>query len=308
MINVKIFSSYRIDLDSVVVESNILTPIRCGAVLANTNKYKLMGDDSGENISEKRLPFCEATVEYWAWKNCISEYKGVCHYRRFFAFGNTEGYRRNCYNQIEIFRLTKSNIQKLGITDDENIRKVLKGNQIVLPEGAKLADISHDLGICANTVEELWISHEGKYFDVGSIDMLKEIISELFPFLKKSLSGYLSGNIHRGFNCFVFKSEIYDEFCERQFAFLDECIKRKRKNTVYNRDIGYFSEIFFGIYSQYLIDRGVTCRYLPIVFVRDVGLNKFSYTSMRSAVIFFLKSVLPMSLFLRLKKLKRRLK
>ena len=44
-----------------------------------------IGDNTGDNISEKNPNYCELTGLYWAWKNLDCEYIGLCHYRRYFA-------------------------------------------------------------------------------------------------------------------------------------------------------------------------------------------------------------------------------
>jgi hypothetical protein len=70
-----------------VRQDDIYTPIHVGRAIS---KYKeemadMIGDDTGDNISEKNPQYCELTAQYWAWKNLHNvEYVGFCHYRRFF--------------------------------------------------------------------------------------------------------------------------------------------------------------------------------------------------------------------------------
>lgn len=70
-----------------VRHDDVYTPIHVGRAIS---KYKddmadMIGDDTGDNISEKNPMYCEMTAQYWAWKNVHDvEYIGFCHYRRFF--------------------------------------------------------------------------------------------------------------------------------------------------------------------------------------------------------------------------------
>jgi hypothetical protein len=63
-------------------------PIHVGRAVS---KYKedmsdMIGDDTGDHISEKNPTYCELTAQYWAWKNLHDvDYIGFCHYHRFFS-------------------------------------------------------------------------------------------------------------------------------------------------------------------------------------------------------------------------------
>lgn len=60
-----------------------IIPIHVGAALGD-EKYAVVTDTIGDNISEKNPQFCELTALYWIWKNTDSDFLGLCHYRRFF--------------------------------------------------------------------------------------------------------------------------------------------------------------------------------------------------------------------------------
>jgi len=72
-----------------VLQDDVYTPIHVGKAVS---KYKdemadMIGDDTGDNISDKNPMYCELTAHYWAWKNLHDvEYIGFCHYRRFFNY------------------------------------------------------------------------------------------------------------------------------------------------------------------------------------------------------------------------------
>jgi len=65
----------------------VYTPIHVGRSISScTDQMQdMIGDNTGDNISEKNPYYCELTAQYWAWKNIHDvDYVGFCHYRRFF--------------------------------------------------------------------------------------------------------------------------------------------------------------------------------------------------------------------------------
>ena len=86
--SIKIFVSHRIDLDSQTIDNPLFVNVRCGAVFDKRKNVTMLGDDTGENISERRNTFNELTVQYWAWKNQVADYYGLCHYRRYLSFSS----------------------------------------------------------------------------------------------------------------------------------------------------------------------------------------------------------------------------
>lgn len=64
------------------------TPIHVGRAISKCtdDMHHMIGDDTGDNISDKNPMYCEVTAQYWAWKNLKDvEYIGLCHYRRYFG-------------------------------------------------------------------------------------------------------------------------------------------------------------------------------------------------------------------------------
>ena len=88
--DIKIFVSHRIDLDSETIDNPLYIPVRCGAVYDERENVTMLGDDTGDNISEKRMTYNELTVQYWAWKNVKADYYGLCHYRRYLSFSKNK--------------------------------------------------------------------------------------------------------------------------------------------------------------------------------------------------------------------------
>ena len=125
--DVKIFVSTRIDLDAKQIENPLLIPVRCGAVFDERTNVKSLGDNTGDNISAKRMSFNELTVQYWAWKNQKADYFGICHYRRFLAFNPLEGpksFEERNNGCISFDRLSEENIKKCGLTEERMLARI----------------------------------------------------------------------------------------------------------------------------------------------------------------------------------------
>ena len=76
-----------------VIKDEVHTPIHVGRAVSKfkSGMAEMMGDDTGENISEKNPSYCEMTAHYWIWKNMKdAEFVGLCHYRRYFGLDITQ--------------------------------------------------------------------------------------------------------------------------------------------------------------------------------------------------------------------------
>lgn len=76
-----------------VFRDEIYTPIHVGRSLSYyaSEMQDMIGDDTGENISNKNPSYCELTAIYWAWKNIKDvQYIGLAHYRRYFEIKFSE--------------------------------------------------------------------------------------------------------------------------------------------------------------------------------------------------------------------------
>jgi len=78
------FSSWDCKTTEINQYEQWIYPIQVGSALSGRKKGDLF-DDSGDTISQYNGLFAEMTGAYWIWKNeSLSEYKGLCHYRRHF--------------------------------------------------------------------------------------------------------------------------------------------------------------------------------------------------------------------------------
>lgn len=246
--DIKIFVSHRIDMDSELVDNPIYFPVRCGAVYDDVRLMDIAGDDTGENISEKRMSYCEFTVQYWAWKNIQADYYGMCHYRRYLSFSDRM-YKTDKNGLLCEYILADRAKRKYRLTNEAYMRSEIAKYDIVTSFAADVRRMDTPVGK-VNTVQELWEAQHGKQIDRSIIGVLYDLIDEIAPEYSSSAREYFGGTEHRGFNCFVMKKELFDRMCSFQFPILERIAQVDM--TDYNDDMkrapGYVGEMLYGIF------------------------------------------------------------
>ena len=111
-----------------------------------------IGDNTGDNISNKNANYCELTGLYWAWKNLPAEYIGLCHYRRYFTRSNP----CSCSKKKQVI-LTKAEWEEL-----------LNKHPIIVPDKRKY-------------YIETNRSHYNHSHYAKDLDMTEKIIQEKYP-------------------------------------------------------------------------------------------------------------------------------
>lgn len=48
-------------------------PVQVGRAISQTELPFAVGDDTGDNISDRNRHYCELTAHYWAWKTCTTQ-------------------------------------------------------------------------------------------------------------------------------------------------------------------------------------------------------------------------------------------
>lgn len=269
MSNIKICVSHRIDLDSTVIKNDIFLPVYCGATFKKDNWNKdIIGDNTGDNISEKRMSFCELTVQYWAWKNLEADYYGLCHYRRYFSFSN-EIFKEDIYNNVIEKYIDNNTIKKYNLNNSEFIQKEIENYDVLATTPFKVTNVGF------KNIKEQYIKQP--YLFEKDINILLEVINDLYPEYLKTAKKVLETDKFIPCNMFIMKKNIFNDYNKWLFDILFETEKRINIeeysiNSV--RTIAHLAERMLDIFLMYKKkNKNIHIKYLQRVFY----MNTFSY-------------------------------
>jgi len=197
-----------------------LYPVQAGAALTEERVADIL-DSTGENISHKNVNYCELTVLYWIWKNCLDltkdencqKYYGLFHYRRWLDLSD-----------IDMEKIKKNDID------------------VILP---------------FPTVHEPDISeHHARYIKEQDWDAvlcaLKELASEYY----KAYDTIFSQKYMYNYNIMIARKEVLRNYCEWLFPILErvEQLSVPRGNERADRYIGYIGENLLTLYFMFCKD------------------------------------------------------
>lgn len=199
---------------------DVYTPIHVGRAIScyKDEMADMIGDDTGDNISEKNPYYCEMTAQYWAWKNYHdSEYIGFCHYSRYF------------YEQI-----TNDNIDDF-FSD---------GTDVVF---AGPCYRRYNRWNCLKT-----------YVCSEDLAIMQKVVQKHYPEYYKTLSQYGFDYIDYPLNMFICRRELFEEYAKWIFSILFECEKYVKLSSYSRarRLYGYLAEFLmpvFFIHRGYMI-------------------------------------------------------
>lgn len=239
-------------------KDDILTPIHVGRSLAKKRMSEddsrlewllsnLLGDDTGDNISDKNSSYNELTAVYWAWKNYEilgnPDYIGLMHYRRHFVF-------REMSNTIDVFvDRVDENYYSLINYSRESIIKMLSEADFIFHEG-KVDSIR---------------KHYADNHNIKDLNSAISMIDEIHPSYSKTAHDYLDQDRGSFCNMFIFPKKMFFEYCEWLFSTLHlyestHDLSEKRL---------FISERLTGIFIQKKIDEGAKFKSLPITLIKE---------------------------------------
>lgn len=282
----KIFISYH--RKAPLFKSKFLQPIQVGRALATTPskdgemdqsalswmENNLLGDDTGDNISNLNREICEGTALYWIWKNALSgslTHIGFMQFRRLFVFNDlfdqspttSKKLGFGCLNQK--YTTTEKIFQKIGLYED-NIYSLLRENEIILPKIGDLRVVG---------MGNLWEDYASRIPGVHIDDLIEllNIVTKRDKLVGERLESYLDGHLKLMYQMMILPKSEYHKFCQFIFPILFEVQQRidvSRYSINGKRTLGYLSEILYGFYFTKLLKQNHKICHKGVAFLDGI--------------------------------------
>lgn len=250
-------------------ENSLFLPVQVGAALAKKPLQGVTPDNQGEHISQKNPSYCELTAQYYLWKNVEADFYGLCHYRRYLCFKKNPAARRNNRGQIEAGMLNAFNLERFGLEDEAEMRRLIEKSDAITGEYQQVNRLYTPRG-AQSTAYKHWVAHDRALIKQADLDRMLEILSEVSPEVGRAAREHLNSGQFLGFNCFVLKKELFNELCEIEFKTLERLEKEVEVDDTYgsqlSRIFGFMGEIISSAYFYYLEQTGRKVRHLPLVY------------------------------------------
>lgn len=223
---------------------DIYLPIHVGAELHPDVLPDLQQDNDGDNISSLNPYFSELTALYWLWKNNDSDYKGLVHYRRYFATSNPlKWLSRNRFDRV----LTRPELEK-----------ALDKHNVLLPEKR-------------HYIIETIASHYEHTLHSNQLTITGEVLRDLAPSYLESWERLLHKRSANIFNMMVMDRKSFDAYCAWLFPILFELTKRldpAQYTPFHARYPGRISELLLNVW---LDSNGIRPGELPTTFTEPIN-------------------------------------
>lgn len=261
--------------DSVIISDDVYTPIHVGKSNSQI-KLPMIGDNTGDNISELNGLFCELTGLYWGWKNISADYIGLSHYRRLYAFPSLLDFCNSTRNRLRylcykfFFTMTRPCANFMGYSF---VRKI--NNENILIESSNI--FTHDLQryiekhpeTKAFALKPVHIGNLTNYYFFSlvsgrkHIDFIKETVMEYYPSISPFVEKTLRSNTLHYANMVIMQKKVLNDYCTFLFDVLMKhykwCLETRivsyKEDKAISRLMGYMAEFLTSAYILYLRDK-----------------------------------------------------
>ncbi len=200
--------------------------LQVGAALAS-DRFAMISDDQGDNISKLNPTFNEMTGLYWIWKNDSSHIVGLAHHRRYFAPKARPGF----------------SFEGIEIAHPEDFEDLHRGVDMIVATPRRW--LAH-ADIPLSTLNAYALMHVGPDMFLAR----QEVIART-PDYRDAFDYVLASNQISHYNMFVARKAVIDEYCEWVFPVLfslEKLIPYEFYEHYQSRVIGFLAERLFNVW------------------------------------------------------------
>lgn len=223
-----------------IPDDPLYVPLQVGA--AGREAFCAVGDDAGENISQRNQSFCELTGLYWIRHNTDDDIAGLVHYRRYFS-----GRLRCCVNG-----------RGRRILSDAELTAMMKDADIILPKKR-------------HYVIETTYSHYAHAHHEKDLQEMRRIIENRCPEYAAAFDTVMNRRSGHRFNMLIMKRDVLNAYCDWLFPLLFELEKRIDLSDydAYNKRVfGFIGERLLDVW---LLNQDYVCKELKVVETDEIN-------------------------------------
>lgn len=267
--NISIYVAYHRN-DVEMVSNSVYHPIHVGRAVSKVDLSRIIGDDTGDNISHLNPLYCETTATYWAWKNDVeSDYIGICHYRRFFSVTNIALVKRvrravwYCYSRLKAcFNPGLGSVAGSMFTNPPKAQF----DALILDFEKRIGGLADRNSVdlfCLKPIKYAGQNVRSSFNILGTyqIELLERIVKDKYPHISPIMTSVLQSNKLSYANMVIMKRDIYNEYCSMLFDVLEQhradiqtqgwCIDPMSEKC-YGRMSGYLAELMTATFVEYM--------------------------------------------------------
>lgn len=236
--------------------ANFVIPIHAGRSIAK-EKFSIVGDDTGDSISQLNPNFCELTAIYWIWKNAERKenYWGLCHYRRYF----TTPVKRLLAKPKALFDAEATQEEMDRYVNDKvklMMLDLLKEHDIILQTPIYLYKKK---GVVKTVGQHYREDHIKEHWEI-----MKEKLIEMYPEYRQSFYAFENAEKISFFNMAVGNWKFWDGYSNWLFPllFAIQPMIKLTGDPYQDRVFGYLSERLLNLYVWH---NKLKAAYLPVV-------------------------------------------
>lgn len=247
--DIKIFVSQDIDSDNVQIENPLFIPLRCGAVFDKRENIATLGDDTGDNISNRSDKFKELTCLYWMWKNVKADYYGLFKYNLYLSFSE-ENFSCDPCGFINEQYITQTKVNRYGLTE-ESIRLLIEKYDIIVSTELDISQLHGQSSIYTSLI------NAPQAFKAQDVDKFISLVKKEYPEMSEYVNAYFAGKCIRHYDCSIMRAELFDAFCQWMYPILFQFVNMVNVEHYSESQCTItdaMGEALFGIFLLYIVE------------------------------------------------------